>query len=175
MPPLLIEADVRTHVETDLTAPALQRLIDDADAAIVSRFGAHASAGTVTERHSGYVLDLFPFRPVGAVTTITERSGSTDTVLAVNDWESLLDGRALRRLGTGTNQRGSWAERVTIVYTPKNDDAQRKRILVDLVKLANRYEAVKSENAGDYSAVSADYQDEREAILAELAPALDFA
>lgn len=171
---VLTLAEVREHVETDLEDPALQRLLNDADSAIVSRFGAHASAG-VTERHPGYVSDVFPHRPVATVTAITERIGSTDLILDPTDFEVRLGGHQLRRLTTGVNQRGTWGGEVILEYVPVDDAARRKRIAIDLVKLALRYEAVKSETAGDYATTNVEYQDERNAILDELAPAFDFA
>lgn len=175
MAALLTLAEVRQQVESDLVDPALQRLIDDADSAIVSRFGAHASSGNVIEWHPGYTFDLYPFRRVGAVVAISEFTGATELVLDPTDFELRDSGFSIRRLVGGVNSRGTFGERVRLTYVPINDDAQRKRITADLVKLANRYEGVKSENAGDYSATSADYQAERESILSELAPALDFA
>lgn len=173
MPTLLAPADVRGHVETDLGDPALQRLLDDADAEIVKRYGPHA--GNVSEVIDGREGLIFLSRPVAAIVSITETTGVTDRVLAVNDYRSWFGGRALERLDSGTNGAEEWAERVTVVYTPSSDQAQRIRVELDLVKLAIEYDAITAETTGDYSRTMPNYTEERDALLAQLQPALGVA
>lgn len=172
MPALVTPAQVREHVETDLLDPALQRLIDDADLEIVKRYGAHA--GPLIEVVDGNSGLISTTRPILAVTSIVERIGTMDTVLAANDWQ-LWYGRVLERLTSGTNAASEWGDRITITYTPADENAVRTRVELDLVKLAIRYDGHQAATSGDFSETLPDYQESRDAILADLQPALGVA
>lgn len=172
MPTLLTPANVREHVETDLSDTAIQRLLDDVDAEIIRRYGPHG--GPLTEIVDGREGLIILSRPILTVTSITERNGLTDTALAVDDWRQWYN-RALERLDSGTNGAEQWGERITIVYTPADEQAQRKRVELDLVKLDIHYEAVKAQVIGDYNEVSVDFGAEREMLYGQLGPALSIA
>ena len=163
MAALLTLAQIREHVETDLSNDALQRLIDSEDAEIVQRYGA---LSTQTETLRGGSERLFLSRLVSSITSISEEVGETTTTLAADDYE-LWWHQELDRHG-----RSTWGERVTIVYVPQTMTAQRTAVLTQLVQLAVRYNGVEQESvgSGDYSATSADYQRERERLLRKLAP-----
>ena len=181
MSALIVIADLLEHVETDLPRTALQRIIDDADAAIIERFGAHADY-TITEDvtpTTGSTL-LFPRHRVASVTTITEYEGplfdvETETELDDSDYRLENGGRAIRRLSSGDNAATVWGDRVEMTYTPVADNARRIRVTLDLCQLALTYRgSIKTETAGDYeggSSLTPDaYQKERERLLSELAP-----
>ena len=179
----LITPDIlREHFETDLEDDALQRIIDDADQAIIDRFGEHGDAGTfsiddpLVELHPGGGRHIFPHRKVDSVEAVTEFWGGpgaeTETELATDDWRLEHAGRSLLRLATGTNPRAWWG-RVVLDYFPVSDAARRTRVNIDLCKLALTYGGyLKTERAGDYQAASAmtpdAYQAERERLLSEL-------
>jgi hypothetical protein len=168
VPPLITAAQAREHIETDLIDAALTRLINDADAAIVDRYGPHT--GDVTVDLEGEGAQIFLDRPVGAVTSVTEyvvRQDATGVVLAANDWRA-LGGHRLERLNTGTNPRSTWGERIVLVYAPADEAARRTFMTVDLVKLAAKYEALESEGIGDYRATHVKYERERQAILGRM-------
>lgn len=178
MTALISVEQLREHVETDLPEPALQRLIGDADAAIIERYGGHGEEGaTLSESFqpsAGSVL-LFPQRVAASITSITEHLGplfdvETSTVLDATDYRVELGGRSIRRLSSGTNAATAWGDRVELVYVPVVDGWRRARVTVDLCKLALAYNALRMEGAGDYRAQSVDYQQERERLLMELAP-----
>src|SRR3990167_8626469 len=162
---LLTTTEILTHIETDLETTALQRIIDAEEEEIVSRFGAHTS---LTEEHVGGDLFLFLGRVISSITTVTEIEGTTETVLAANDYALRHSNRAIERLSTGTNARTAWAKRVRVVYAPDQDAARRKRVLIDLVQLATQYHGVKEESSGNWSSGYPDYQRERDAILSTL-------
>jgi hypothetical protein len=62
-----------------------------------------------------------------------------------------------------------WADHVvTVTYTPVTDGDRRKGVLIDLVKLACRYEALSSSRMGDMSVNHVEYERERGAILGRL-------
>lgn len=172
MPTLIDPVTLRLHVETDLHDPELQRLLDDADDEIVSRYGPHA--GDVTEdidtRGAGLI---FPSRPATAITSLTEYTLRTDLAGVLlnpaNDYRLLQGGRVIERLQGGANSALSWGQRIVLVYSPTSETARRKRLEIDLVKLALRYDAVVQESIGDYSARDADdYQKERERLIGSL-------
>lgn len=171
---LLTVANVREHIETDLGDPPLQRLLDDADAEIVKRYGPHV--GPVTEIIDGGREGLiFLSRPVVSITSVTEQNALTSTVLAANDWRGWYGNRALERLNSGPNGAEGWGSRITIVYTPADEQAERKRVTLDMVRIAIRYEAVQSETIGDHAETSLDYGQARNEALAGLAPAVGVA
>lgn len=171
---LLTVAQLRAHVETDLDDTALQAILDSEEGEIVKRYGAHASA---TELLRGGERLLFLTRPAASITSVTEEvdgvfAEPSVTVLAADDYRIWQGGRYLERLTTGTNPRLYWGDRVTVVYTPADETAQRTLILVNLCKLAIRYTGADSESvgAGDYSARERDYAAERTKLLRQLAP-----
>ena len=179
MATLLTIADVRTHVETDLTDPALTRLNDDADATVIERFG---PLDTDTEQffvNSGdYPNGRDKFinlsRKPANVTSITEQFfDNAATVLSADDYE--LVGSQLRRLDTGTNPGTVWGHVVNVVFVPYDTTKTRKVVIIDLIKLEVEYRGLSSEAAGDYKMSAPKYHDEKEAILKRLAPRLGFA
>lgn len=171
-------AQAREHIETDLVDAALQRLIDDADATIVERFGPHTAAVTSTSFRDMQTDDLlFLNRPMsGNPTSVTEwMNDFTSQLLDPTDYRILYGGRALQRLVSGVNGRSTWGARVVVVYTPADELAKRTRVEIDLVRLAAKYEALDHETVGDYSANHPNYLAEREQLLDALAPAMAFA
>jgi len=170
----LLDADgLRLHVETDLTDPALEQLIADADADIVNRFGPHATDGEITVTLRGGYRELLPTRPIAQVTTVTEYTGSENvaevaTVLAADDYRIDRNGFELTRLGGGTNPRSTWGFRVTLLYHPVNDDDVRRRVMIDLCKLAIQFQGLASERVGAYGASLGDYEGQRSQILRRL-------
>lgn len=170
MATLIDPTTLRQHLETDLKDPALQRLLDDADAAIIDRYGPHA--GNITVDLEGAQKLLFLDRPATAIVTVSEyaiRDDNVPLVLAANDYRSLFGGHSLERLTTGTNARTMWGERVTVLYSPTDEAAKRTMIEIDLATLAaNMKIGVTLESIGDYQARYADYTAERERILQRL-------
>ena len=168
---VLSVAELQTHLETDLTDPAIQRLIDDAEAEIEERIGPLA---TQTDEIHGEILaqSIYLTRKASVITTVTEevKSGMayTSTVLAADDYELHFSGRQLRRLSTGTNPAGTWGDTVTVVYVPISDAARRLVITIDLVKVAVAFNALDSEKVGDYSSKSVAYEATRTALINRL-------
>lgn len=171
--PLVTPPIAREHLETDLSDTALQRLIDDADGDVVRCAGEHPAAGvTVTETFAPAVGDRLillgrvadPAQPLVVTETRADViGGESPTTLPAEAYA--LSGRLLRRVGTG------WAGIVSVTYTPASDDlARRRRVILDLVKLAIRYEAARSYTLGDVSVSAVDYEGERQRILGVLAP-----
>jgi len=164
--------ELKAHVETDLEAAALTRILDDADAEVRKRFGPHAEDGAITSsKLEGGGRRLYFHRPIASVTSVTEHLGIVSietTVLATDDWRLEDDGYELLRLPSGTNPRTSWGTHVDVVWTPEDDDGRRTRVIIDLSHLAILYSPLQSERGGDFSGSRKDYEGERESILRRL-------
>ena len=168
-PRLVTVEQVREHLGSDLpTSNELQRLIDDADAEVVRRYGPHKIAGPVTEIHGGGSVRLFPSQAVEGITSVTETAWDTATVLSPDDYRMWYGGRMLERLSDGSHPRADWGERVELTYTPVDTDPQRRMAIIRLVQLGLPYSGLQSESVGPYSAQNLDYGKEREAILRQL-------
>jgi hypothetical protein len=168
---LLTIVELKQHIETDLADDALQRLIDDAEDEIVERHG-ELEAQTDVINDASLSTCLFLSRKAESITTITEElkeNGSFDsTVLDPTDYRLRGNDRQIDRLTDGPNPRSTWGDSVIIIYAPKDEENRRKRVAVDLVRLAIQYNALKSERVGDYSATSEDYERARSKLIARL-------
>src|SRR4051812_3591782 len=98
---LLTVDQFREHVETSLVDDAIQRLLDDAEAEIIRYAGALGSRTELVDGGSGRLVLT---RPVGSITSVTETFGTTDTILAADDYRQ-RNVYVLERLYTGTNGR----------------------------------------------------------------------
>lgn len=164
--PWLTTGNVADHIEHDLSSSAITRLLDDAEEEIIARYGAHA---TQTDFLLGQSEYLFTKRPISSVTSITETSGTTDTVLASNDYSVKTGGWRLKRLSNGTNPASRWSEEVTIVYVPVDDLDRRNVVGLQLIRLALQYSGLMGQSDGDHSEQAmGSYQAERERILSTL-------
>lgn len=162
-------ADLRTHIETDLTDPALTLLLDDSIAEIIDRFGTDEEL-TVDLRGGGQTVRLF--RPMNddlsiAGPTVIERDHLDDTggeLVLDADYVVMHGGRILWR----TNGCSRWKRFVTVTYTPRSEAELRDRVTVDLVKLTVTYNGfLTREDVGDYrSTTFGNYTLEREKLLA---------
>lgn len=188
---------VKERVESDLSDTELGNLITEAQRAISERFGPDRNTSspiTVTLDGGTRTLDLA--RPLDTAQTVvvTEYLGSvpdstlddwagavleeTATVLQATDYRVRNGGRTLERIFTGPNSRARWGTRVDVTYVPVDDQAKRDEVVIKLVALAVEYEGVVERRAGDTSTVHAlhgggggtIYQDERDQLLATLAP-----
>ncbi len=171
-----------SNVETDMSDPALQAYIQDATAEIEKRYGPVAAI-TVTRFVGDLSLSnpttIYLERPAATITSVTEFWGDplyeVSVTLDPTDYRVHYGGRALERIGTGVNKRWTWGHRVTVVYTPVDDSAQRRRVCIDLVKLALRFTGTKEIVAGNTREYTYDsYSQERANLLDELSLAVAF-
>ncbi len=166
---LVTAEQVKQHLKSNMAlSDDLQRLIDDADQAVVSRCGPHRIDGTLTDLLRGGGVRLFPIQAVEGITSVTETVWGMATVLSDDDYRIWYGGRMLERLSSGAHPRTAWGERVELEYTPVDTDAQRRMAIIRLVQLGLQYSGVRSERVGPYSSQSLDYTQEREAILKQL-------
>lgn len=150
-------AEVRTHVESDLSDEALERLVDSADADIVKSAGAHDGERTV-DINGGYQDLLLP-APANTIASVSESEyfGDAETV-ASSEYTTLYGGRVLRK-------DGIWKSKVSVTYTPVSTNAKRKEVLMQLVALAADYTPALFHADGAYSQTSRDYAKEKRRLL----------
>ena len=160
-------ADVRRVVVTTLGDADMQALIDDEDAQMQARLGVHADGivsvtETVTAGGSGSVA---VGRPIASVTSISERPRGgiagvvAPTLYGIDD----AAGGLIERL------YGRWDRRVTVTYSPADDTAARRRVLIELVRGRIERTAMASESvAGEYSYAAPDWEAERQRLYATL-------
>ena len=163
---LVSPAEFRTHYETDLPDEAVQLLLDAEDSEIVRRAGPHSGANVTQTFYPAPGQDfLYLPQVASAISTVVE-DGST---LVSTDFALHHGGVLLERANA------SWRTPVEVTYTPLAEVERRKKVLVELGKLAINYNALRSESVGDYSATSVDYIQEREMILSQLTGSYLFA
>ena len=171
---LLTTAELLAHVSSDLATASLQRLLDDSESDIIKFFGPHSASSSQVETLIGEGRSIvFVTKSVSAVNSIVETIGRTSTTLSADDYE-VHSNLTLERLDNGTNARSAWGDRVKVTYTPKSETDQRKRVQIDLCKLAINFEGLSSESSGNYSRSFGDYQLERQRILSNLRHGFSF-
>lgn len=161
----LTTTEVVAHLETDIASANLQQLINDAEEAIISAYG---EEGSQTDTIDGLGRFLFLSRPAVAITNVTETIGITDTDLSSNDYRIRGGGWRLERLSTGTNPQDLWGDEIVVSYQPTDDTSRRKRVGIDLVRLALQHSGLGSVRDGDHSETAKDYERERQRILSTL-------
>ena len=163
---LLGTEELRGFLETSLTDDQLQLYLDDAEAEIVKRFGGHESQ---QENLRGISSSLWPSRPIQAITRVTLDLGDSTQDLQQSQYKVVHNGRAIVR-----KDGGYWTPFVTVEYTPKSDVPQRKRVQLDLVKLAIKYDGSQEFQSGNYQTTHLDYERERTRLLRRLESRLPF-
>lgn len=170
---LLDVGQFREHVTTSLGDDAVQRLLDAAEAAIVSRIGA---AGARTERANGGYRTIAVGHRVDSISAVTETIGTTTTTLNANDYRLRPDSYTLERLATGANPRWYWFGAVEVTYSPIDDEPLRIDVQIDLCRLALNYtpgetmEQIGSWTVQRVASAVWNNETERDAILARLDP-----
>ena len=168
---LLTVSEAREAIDTSLTDDRLQELLDAAEQDIIDAAGDSSSQ---TEHAKGGHSWLVLSRPVGTVSSVTERADTSSTlVLSADDYR--VDGYRIKRLTTGTNPRSWWDGLVKVVHAPASTAAERKRAQVALVNLELAYaKGITGERIGDYSVQYAGspggttYEEAKQQILASL-------
>jgi hypothetical protein len=129
---LLTVDELREHVTTTLGDDALQRLLDDAEAAIIEYAG---EIGTLTEFVRGGAGTIVTSRPIDTITSIIERTDSYVPVTLATDDYRVRNSYVIDRLRLGTNRWLHWRGVVEITYEPIDDTATRKIVQAELIQL----------------------------------------
>lgn len=160
---LVSVTEIKARIKTSLADASLQDAIDQAEADVVAHYGAHYVdvTTTVTETRGGGLASLYLRRPLASITSITEDS----TALTSADYRLWGNEGRVERLPSGT----LWGDVVVIVYKPTNDNAQRKRVIIDLVRIDIERTALTHESiGGEYSYNAPDWEQERAGVLRRL-------
>jgi hypothetical protein len=174
---LVTPADVKRTVRSALEDADLQLVIDQEEAEVVRLFGAHYidAAQTIVETLPGGKRNLWLRRRITAVTAVVEDT-MTLTSGEYRVWGE--QGRVNRLYGVTAwlagdeddTTRHDWGQVVVITYKPADDNALRKPVIVELVRLALERTTMDSENvAGEYSYSAPNWEAKRGDILRRLA------
>lgn len=192
MPALLDVAGLRSHITTSLGDAALQALLDGNQAAIEERYGDLVTPRVdvrLGERNGRFlylspraksvslVRELYTDFLANQYVVLDGPTGTWPTVdYTRSDWMLHDDGYVLERLLTGTHPADHWEQRIEVTYLPIDNTSQRVLCLVALCKLdINFAPALQAFRVGLVQRVydhNFDYDTQREAILAMLAPRL---
>jgi hypothetical protein len=167
---ILTPTEFRGFAETALEDPALQDLLDAAEADIVRAAGAPDAA---VEFFVGGRSLIALARPAASISSITETYGTTVTTLAADDYLLHPGSYLVERLATGTNRRSRWYGRVTVTSVPIDTDATRRAVQVDLINLALNYnpglvQTTVGSWSEQYRQATVSNADERDDILSRL-------
>lgn len=169
--PLLTVDELREHVETALPDTALERILASCELAITQwagplSFDEHGAVEDVTETVNapGRTLLLLRQAPT-AITSVTDVHGGIETDVDPTDMR--IEGRLLRCLAMAL-----WGERTVVTYTPADDSAIRRTVLVQLVQLElNVQPGMASQGAGPWSESYGKYLRQRNELLRAIRPA----
>lgn len=174
---LITPAVIQSFAPSDLDDASLQLVIDAEEAAIVRRYGPHASA---VETVIGGTRLIALAREAVSITSVVENVTALDSGVTLTTSEYLFtQPYLLERIGSGYGWGARtheypyliWGRQVRITYVPVDETAQRTLALVNLCKLAlafSGYQSVSIPNVVSMTAL--DYQQQREAILQSVAP-----
>ena len=146
----------------------VQRVIDEEEAELIARYGAHYAAGqTVTETLPGAGrTNLYLRRRAASMTSVRELVLDAEELLTSSEYRLWGQQARIERLPAGA----TWGDLVTVAYTPANDNAQRRSVLAELCRLALERTAHRSERSDDYSYTAPDdWEAERRRLLNRLA------
>lgn len=166
--PLVTVADVRRKVQTDLDDTDLLDIITDEENEVIRRCGAHGDGVTaVTEVYDGRErVNLFLRRPAVSVSSVTTaaKGGGTASAVSATSYQVWDNEGRIEHLG------GSWGSGiVTVTYVPVDDQARRRQVIVELVRLAVEQTAMKSESVGgEYSYQAPDWEQQRARLYRRL-------
>jgi hypothetical protein len=167
---LLTVARLREHVETSLPDAALERILASCELAIARwagplSFDEDDVVEDVTETVSAPGRTLLRLRQLPtAVSAVVDLHGGVEDVLDPSDYR--VEERFLRRLGS------TWGERTTVVYTPTDDSAVRRTVLVQLCQLElNVQPGMASQGAGGWTESYGRYLRQRDELLRAIRPA----
>lgn len=168
---LITPEQVRATVKTALSETQLQAIIDDEEALLVARYGAHGDGTTnITDTYEAPAHDgvnLFLRRPAASVYAITvaAKGGGTATTLSSTVYQVYAREGRIEHLGNG------WGIGVVnVTYAPIDDRPLRRRVLTELVRLSIEQTAMQTESvAGEYSYTAPNWEARRASICRRLA------
>ena len=130
---LLTVAELKALVTSPLADEQLQAVIDRVEAEATVLIGSAYDGTAIDEVVAGGGCNLFLKRPVESISSVTEFSSLGDvtgsTLTDSSDFFIWASQGRLERLG------GNWGARAAVSYVPRDDRAQRKQAIIDLVRI----------------------------------------
>lgn len=130
-------------IGASLSTFVLQGIIDDEEAELVRRFGANREDAPITETVQGGCKSLGFRRALESVTSVVEYAYLGDTapltLVANTDYYVWPTEGRIERLGQ------HWGPAVRVVYTPVDDTALRRNVLLELIRVAVSQNVLASE------------------------------
>lgn len=153
IPGMITTADLRAHIETDLSDAELQKVID----AETAYLEAYAPSGTIVEEpvyeNADRVLRLK--RPAASVTLVRQRASDfTYTTIDASEYRVTADGDVERQT--------YWPDGIEITYVADDDTDLRESIIIDLCVLRLRYQSGLNQSMGDFSVSGSGQEIDRE-------------
>lgn len=165
----LTVTQLRLHIDTPLGDAALLGLLTAAYQAVDQRI---EPAGPMSELLTASGPLLMLSREADVISQVIENGVELDET----DYELRSSGQMLRRLQLGA-LHGSWRwrGRVDVTYLPREDDALRDSVAIQLIKLdVNTQHGISQQSIGSwsesYNLAAGSYIDQRESILSSLRP-----
>jgi hypothetical protein len=169
--------DVREFVGTNLSEAAVQRHLDAAYRDVYERVGNTNDLTEQIRAGSGPLLMLS--QAAEAIVSVTEDIRGLALVLDPDDYALRPSGALLERLDTGPEPSWRWRGLVEVVYTMTITDADRDRVVVELVMFdATHHPGLASQSSDSWSEsyiaprTRADLASQRAEILATLGRSL---
>lgn len=159
---LVTVAEVRRKVRTALTNNDLQTIIDNEEADLVRRLGAHGDgASSVTEIARTEGRNVYLKRPIVSVSSVTEAvypGGTATTIGSANYYVWPNEGR-IELYPSGVWPADAPRRRVvTVTYVPQDDRPLRRQVIIELVRIALEQTIMRSESvAGEFSYQAPDW------------------
>lgn len=163
--------ELREHVETALPDTALERILASCELAVAQwagplTFDEDDQVEDVTESVNapGRTLLLLRQAPT-AVSSVVDVHGGIESDLDPSEYR--IEGRYLRRLAMAM-----WGERTVVTFTPTDDSAIRRTVLVQLVQLElNVQPGMASQGAGGWTESYGRHLRQRNELLRAIRPA----
>lgn len=166
MSTLLLPEQVRHVVATDLPDAALGDIIADEEARLIERCGPHGDGVTAATAivPGGLGGSLFLPRKAVSVTSIQERSLGGTYATVTSTGYTLWPGA-----GVIERHSGGWSGQVLITYIPADDRSKRRRILIELVRVALEQTAYTQQGiAGESSITAPNWEAKRAALYRQV-------
>lgn len=168
MTTLVTVEQVKARIATDLSDVAIHDVIVNEEEEVIRRYGAHGDGViSFTESREPMNGNLFLTRPFVSITSLTEHQvpGDTGTVLSASAYYAWTAQGRIERLPRGT----AWGQVVTAVYVPVDDSAKRRRVIIELVRVALEQTATQAKSVGgEYSYTAAEFEAKRQDLYRRL-------
>lgn len=163
MSPLLTVTDFRDRATVDAPDHVLYDLISEAEEAIIGRYGPHPFDNqTIARLLKGGDSKVFLKTPIDIAATPLPVITEDGTLLTADDYQVWDGGLVIERWDA------KWADPVVVTYVPVSNRMQRKRVVIDLVKLSLTFSGYQVERLGDVSLTPLDYTRTRRELLRSL-------